>query len=64
MKFKFFEVCFPSLSVIMIDRKSDRKKSIKILLEHSFWHAMEDIFHNFERTILLQNKKKYSGHNL
>ena len=33
MKFKFFKVCFPSHSVIMIDRKSERTINIKTSLE-------------------------------
>ena len=33
MKFKFFKVCFPSHSVIMIDRKSKRTINLKISLE-------------------------------
>ena len=59
MKFKFFKVCFPSHSVTMIDRKSERTINIKISLEQKQFLAQnEDIFHNFERIILLQNKKK------
>ena len=50
MKFKFFKVYFPSHSVTMIDRKSERTINIKISLEQKQFLAQnEDIF---------QNKKK------